>query len=313
MFSVLSPKIDIVFKLLFSKVENSDLLISFLTAVLNPSSPILKVTVLNPEIPKEIATDKSVILDVVAELNGGKKIDIEMQVDNRHNLRQRILFYLSRLHQSQLAVGQEFQKILPSVSIALLGYKETDEERFHTIYEMRERTSHKLFNEDLSVHLLELPKLHDYLKRHPNEIESGVVQWSRFFNLTTDAELEKLAMEQPIFRRAETALKQISGDAETRELARLREGARINLATALHGAEQFGRQEGRQEGLQEGRQEGLQEGRQEGLQEGLQKGQHAQKLAFGASLLAEDMPVETVARLSGLSPEEVQKLKVTKT
>ena len=161
-------------------------------------------------------------------------------------------------------------------------------ERFHTIYEMRERISHKLFNEDLSVHLLELPKLHDYLKRHPNETESGVAQWSRFFNLTTDAELEKLAMEQPIFRRAETALKQISGDAETRELARLREGALINLATALHGAEQFGRQEGRQEGRKE------------------------QMLAFGASLLAEGMPLETVARLSGLSLEEVEKLKVTK-
>ena len=47
----LDPKLDIVFKILLGSPENRDILISFLTAVLRPSSPIVKIEILNPKIP----------------------------------------------------------------------------------------------------------------------------------------------------------------------------------------------------------------------------------------------------------------------
>ena len=161
----LSPQNDAVFKLLFGKSENSELLIDFLTAVLAPPVPIDSVTIQNPEIPKTAAADKTIVLDVVAKLSDGKCIDIEMQVAQRASFRSRVLFYLCRMHQSQMDVADEYSIIKPSVSIAILDYKETDEDKFHTVYELKERETHTRFSQDLSVHLIELPKLKRFFEK----------------------------------------------------------------------------------------------------------------------------------------------------
>ena len=46
--TLLDPKLDVVFKLLFADERNRGLLISLLTAILEPPEPITGVTVLNP-------------------------------------------------------------------------------------------------------------------------------------------------------------------------------------------------------------------------------------------------------------------------
>ena len=249
------PTNDVVFKLLFSKPENSELLISFLTAVLKPARPIQSVQILNPELPKDTAVNKTIILDVMAKLSDGSKIDVEMQVDDRKNLRKRIPFYLARLHQSQLDPGDPYHKITPTVSIVILAYNETPEENFHTIYELREQNSHLLFSDDLKIHLIELLKVSDFLKKHASAQTQDVIFWTRFFNSKTQSELDNLAMEKPIFEKANQALKAISNDPETLEVIRMRELGRVNFNTAMYGAREEGREEGRQEGIEKNRQE----------------------------------------------------------
>jgi predicted transposase/invertase (TIGR01784 family) len=257
MKTFLSPQNDAVFKLLFAKTENSDLLIAFLTAVLVPPVPIQSVTVLNPEIPKDAAADKSIVLDVVAKLQNEQLIDIEMQVDNRAGFRSRVLFYLCRLHQSQLEHAESYIKIKPSVSISVLGYRETTEENFHSIYEMKERNTNQFFSQDLAIHLIELPKVPKFLTDHPQNKGEILVLWSRFFNAKTEKDLETLAMENPIFQKAEAALNIIMGDPQAQEMARMRDKGRMMYELDMHGRKEEGRQEGRLEGRQEGKAEGL--------------------------------------------------------
>jgi predicted transposase/invertase (TIGR01784 family) len=83
MFTRLDPKQDIVFKILFSAPENRDLLISLLTAVLRPSSPIVSVQVLDPHLEKELVTDKGAVLDVRVsfELCAGLSHIVEQHTD----------------------------------------------------------------------------------------------------------------------------------------------------------------------------------------------------------------------------------------
>lgn len=69
---LLDPKLDVVFKMLFAAEGNEHLLVSLLTAVLRPSSPIAHVQVANPELPKELASDRGVRLDVLVELEDGR-------------------------------------------------------------------------------------------------------------------------------------------------------------------------------------------------------------------------------------------------
>jgi predicted transposase/invertase (TIGR01784 family) len=252
MKSFLAPTNDVVFKLLFSKSDNSELLISFLTAVLQPKSPILSATILNPELTKGASNDKSIVLDVAVQLSDKSKVDVEMQVANRKNLRKRIPYYLARLHQNQLEIGDDYVNITPSACIVVLAYNETDEENFHTIYELREQSSNTLFSDDLRIHLIELLKVSKYLQDHPVKKNQDVIYWTRFFNSKSNEELETLAMERPIFEKANQALQFISNDPSAKQMIEDRAKAVANFSTAIDASREEGKQEGRQEGRQEG-------------------------------------------------------------
>ena len=86
---LLDPTLDVVFKLLFAHVNNRDILIALLTAVLKPSVPIDTVDVLNPEIPKDLPADRGAVLDIHVRLVDGRHIDVEMQSELRSGLTQR--------------------------------------------------------------------------------------------------------------------------------------------------------------------------------------------------------------------------------
>jgi hypothetical protein len=64
----------------------------------------------------------------------------------------------------------------------------------------------------------------------------------------------------------------------------------------------------RQEGKQEGRQEGWQEGRQEGLEEGWQEGLEEEKRRTARAMMADKMDVNTIARITGLTVDEIRRL-----
>ena len=87
---LLDPKLDVVFKLLFAHPNHRDILISLLTAVLQPPAPIVDATVLNPEIPKELPDDKGAVLDIHVHLADGRHVDVEMQAALHPGLIQRI-------------------------------------------------------------------------------------------------------------------------------------------------------------------------------------------------------------------------------
>ena len=93
MLPLLDPKLDVVFKLLFAAPQNRELLVSLLTAVLQPACPIASVDVLNPELPKDLPGDRGAVLDLLVKLSDGRLIDVEMQADRHDGLRSRALYY----------------------------------------------------------------------------------------------------------------------------------------------------------------------------------------------------------------------------
>ena len=102
--SLLDPKLDVVFKLLFAHVNNRDILTALLTAMLKPAIQIDSVQVLNPEVPKDLPGDKGAVLDIHLRLADGRHIDVEMQSELRPGMTQRFLYYWARLHASQLTM-----------------------------------------------------------------------------------------------------------------------------------------------------------------------------------------------------------------
>ena len=74
-------------------------------------------------------------------------------------------------------------------------------------------------------------------------------------------------------------------------------------------ARETGREEGREEGHKVGKEEGLKEGREEGHKEGKEEGLKEGQSKIAMNLIRIGASCEIIAQATGLSEEEVSKLK----
>ena len=91
---LLSPLLDLIFKMLFGMAGCEKSLISLLTAVLRPPVPIDCVTILNPHIAKNIVEEKGIVVDILVRMADGTHVDVEMQAGREPHLAQRYSYYL---------------------------------------------------------------------------------------------------------------------------------------------------------------------------------------------------------------------------
>jgi predicted transposase/invertase (TIGR01784 family) len=91
-------------------------------------------------------------------------------------------------------------------------------------------------------------------------------------------------------KRAAGFIRQMNADDRIKEIARVRENAKMAEYSAI---KKF-----REEGLKQGRQEGIEEGRQEGKKEGI--------LQAAKNLSAAGFPLAEIANLTGLSESELK-------
>ena len=248
--TTLDPKLDVVFKMLFGRPENRDLLISLLEAVLGLPSPIRSVHV-ESELGKAAVDDKGIVLDLRVELADGQHVDVEMQTQPRPARRERALYYWARMYAGQLGRGQGYRELHRCVVVLILAFRELAVSRFHSIFRIRDEASREL-SDHFELHLLELPKL----EMTPDD-EPDLVKWGRFLKASSDEEREELAMTDPIFRKAKTALEELSADPEARLAAEMREMALQTQELDLAKARKEGRAQGQAEGRAQGQAEAL--------------------------------------------------------
>src|SRR5260221_1843443 len=100
--TTLDPKLDIVVCMLFGAEQNRELLLSLLNAVLKPVVAIASVEVLHAEPERMAPGDKNIALDLRVRFQNGEQVDVEMQSRRHPALRERALYYWSRLYARQL-------------------------------------------------------------------------------------------------------------------------------------------------------------------------------------------------------------------
>ncbi len=263
--SLLDPTLDLVFKLLLTR--KPALLRDMLEAILGKT--IRTLTVLNPGIPGELSRDKAIILDIRALLDDGSRVDLEMQIRVTAILPARLVYYGARDYADQLARGNDYDRLTPTTVIVWLVEPMVPPlDRLHSIFELRERHTHRLFSDQLSIHVLQLSALPP---SSTTGYDDGVLRWARFFCARDLAALDQLASEDPIMSLAKQTLEELSQDPSTHRLARERADAlklyELELAATRHEGHKEGHSEGRKEGHSEGRKEGHSEGRKEGRAE----------------------------------------------
>ncbi|MDR1463574.1 MAG: Rpn family recombination-promoting nuclease/putative transposase, partial [Azoarcus sp.] len=189
----LSPRNDIVFKMLFGDARNVDILTAFLEAALDlPPEDYEEVTIVDPHLARENPKDKLGILDVKVRTPSGKIIDIEIQLSDQAQMRARIVYYLARMVTEQIGEGDDYRKIERSICILVTDYVLVSENRnYHNRYQLHDPGTGSCFTDLLEVDTLELPKL-------PRDRDgTGLWDWLKFLDARSEEELNMLADKNP--------------------------------------------------------------------------------------------------------------------
>lgn len=223
----LRPLNDFIFKKLFGEPESKDNLRAFLNALLyNNIGNIKDIEIIKD---KELTTDeiinKTGIIDVLAKIDDGTHINIEVQLTDQNNMDKRTLFYWSRIYNRGIIKGEDYSNLNKVITINILDFNFIDLDKFHTEFTLRESeyTDYKL-TDVLEIHFIEMPK---FKKLNNKDLENDRLQrWLMFLrNDISDNELEVLINMDNDIKKAEERLEYLSSDPQTMEIYWERERA----------------------------------------------------------------------------------------
>lgn len=279
---LLSPKVDFVFKRIFGNEKHPNILISFLNAVMKPIDPIKSVQIMNSDIEKEHIEDKYSRLDIKAITNKGEYINIEIQVKNEYNMIKRSLYYWSKMFESQIVEGDNYNKLAKTVCINILDFKYLRNDKFHNAYRLKELNTNEELTDAMELHFIEIPKLRKL--DDSDEISDMLEAWITFIQSPTSKVINKLEISSQEIKQAKEELLRLSGDDKERERYERRKESILERVSLIESAEQ------------------------KGIEKGLKEGAKKEKFEIAKKLL-DILDDETISTKIGLSLEEIKELR----
>lgn len=291
---LLSKTNDKVFKEIFTR--NKSCMADFLKCILNiPDEEFEDLEFLDTHTRKGSALDGEYILDIKVKTKS-HVIDVEMQVKRSPIMEQRIIVYLANMVKDQSCEGFKYKDIKKSVSIIIAAeHNLTNDNRYFHKYNMRDEKDNSVFTDLLEVDLLELKKL-------PQADDgTNLWDWLRFIKTNNEEEMEMLAHENPEIEKAYDALQDLSNDEAIRHEAQQRE-MYLQNEMAIN-------EERYEQGIKKGKEQGIKEGKEQGIKEGKEQGLKESKIEIAKNLLRINLPLEQISAATGLSIDEIKKLK----
>ena len=236
--NVISAKLDIIFKKIFT--ENEDMLHSFVASMLDiPQESISEIKITNPELPPETMAGKFSRLDLSLKVDD-KLVNVEIQVKNDADYRDRTLFYWAKLYSSELKSGEDYSELKQTITINIINFNMFSGKDYHTEVAAMIKGTEEVFSDKFSIHFFELKKV----GKKPDPANSREL-WLQFINADSEEALDMISQTNvPIMKKAVNVIYDMSEDTKIREIARLREKALHDEASALKNAKEEGKAEG---------------------------------------------------------------------
>lgn len=240
--TLMSPANDFTFKMLFGDENNKDILVSFLSAVLRiKPEKFTGLELMNTELTREFAEDRSGILDVRVRLSDGSQIDIEIQLSGTKYMAERTLYYWSRMFTSNIESGDSYSKLKRCVTINILDFYATTIKKIYSKFHITEADTGEKLTDVLEIYYLELPKLRDSELINTIDDNNPIIQWMTFLAADNKEVLDMLSQTSPEIKRATNILEVMSKDKEARMRYEAREAQLHDEATALEEAREEGK------------------------------------------------------------------------
>ena len=294
---------DYVFKRIFAREENNSMLKDFLEAILNIH--INKVEVKNPELTPNMADEKLGILDLKLDIDNERVVDVEMQVSNEHNIKERSSTYLSKLAAEQLKAKQNYKELKKIITINILKYNYLERNSYHSIARMKYEDTNPIefvnmgykkeeeeATSTFEMHFIELPK---FKEKNP-DCNTKLEQWLWLIDGSKEEKVTMSAQENEEINKTVKELNKLSQNPEEVAKYEEREWSIMRYNVEMDTNRELGKEQGRKEGRKEGRKIGIEEGKRD------------KEIEIVKKLNSLNTPIEKIAEIVGLSTEEVKKI-----
>ncbi|MCC3469824.1 MAG: Rpn family recombination-promoting nuclease/putative transposase [Microcoleus sp. PH2017_06_SFM_O_A] len=243
----INPKIDFAFKRIFGSNQNTDILISFLNALLYDGEAIVEsLEIIDPSLVPPIVGLKNSYLDVKARLNDGTFVIIEMQVLNVQAFSKRVLYNAAKTYALQLTMGELYRQLRPVIALTITDFKMFDDSQdviSHFIFKERTRLSDYPDNQ-MELVFVELPKFQKELE----ELKTIADKWIYFIKTTGSLnEVPQAMATVPQIQRAFEIANQVSLTREEFDMLQEQEFLIQDQDSVA-----LSREEGREEGKKQG-------------------------------------------------------------
>ena len=276
------PKMDIIFQAIFGEVGSENITKDFLEKILKRK--IEKISLdKNPILRRELKDDKLGVLDIITELDGKEKYNIEMQLIDKNNIIERMLYYWSKMYTRQIKAGDDYNKLEKTIVILIADFniKGLEEVEYHSTWKIIETNSAKklILTDKFELDIIELSKI----KGRENE-KDQLLDWLIFLENPESERVTRKMEENENLKEAVEKLDRISKDEKMQRIIELREKA-IRDEHAIYA-----------------------KGVDDGIEEGKAKGAREKQIEIAKSMLKENMDIEMIIKITGLTKQEIEKL-----
>ena len=290
----LSPKLDVVFQALFGEVGNESITKGFLETILERKIDSIDLSK-NPILRREFKDEKLGVLDIIAKLDKNEICNIELQIVDKKNIIERILYYWSRLYSRQIKSGEDYKILQKAIVILITDFKieNLEELDYHSRWKIMEDKQGKkiILTQKLEIDIIELPKIIGKEKEQDN-----LLDWLYFLENPKSERVTEKMKENENLKEAVKKLDNLSEDEKMQRIADLRQKA-IMDEKAIY-----------EKGLEIGLEKGIQRGMEKGIEKGIMEGSQKEKIEIAKKMLELKIDKETIAEATGLTEQEIEKI-----
>lgn len=283
-----TAKYDAMFKAIFCKKENEDLLKFLLEKCLNKKITIKQIH--SPELLKKNIYEKGKTLDVLVEVEG-EIINIEVNSGYYSNLHRRNASYIFEKYAEGIKKGEDYSKMNNYIQINftcnLPKYKPELGK-----YTLTDKKSGIEYIDNLTIYEYNVDKMKKMCYNKGNH------EYDFIAMLNSDKkELEKICGGNKYMEKFKEEVEKLNNNKEMVEFLSAEKEAELLRNTLMN--------EAKFDGLKEGREEGI----KKGIKEGILKGQKEEKIEIAKNMIKDSMSIDLIIKYTGLTKEEIENLK----
>ena len=235
--SILSPKVDVVFQALFGEIGSEDITTSLLEAILKQNIEEIDLNQ-NPILRREFKDDKLGILDILAKINGTDSCNIELQIVDRANIIERMLYYWGRLYTRGIQSGEDYANLARTVVVLITDYDVLPEKdlELHTSWKIIEEKHRKIIlTEKFEFHIIIMSKINV-----ASTEDKELLSWLYFLDNPESEKVKNIMKTNKKLKEAGDKLNKISQDDKLRRIAELRQKAIMDEKAIFRRGQEIG-------------------------------------------------------------------------